>query len=334
MPDQSSRRIFGRGAASMRTRCSCSGNRPLNRRNAAYSPSAASSSGREDSSRKGLTMTSSASGRHRGQLPSPCRVEPFRRPCAEPSGLHSVRHRGQLLSPCEVEPFRRPARNPPRLHSAAEGSARLDLAHRSPARDVRCIHVDDLWLRGDEIRSLLDEILERLRPHVRRTGGRIPEPLHAHERVGLLEALRPLEEEVALLLVHRAGVLAGQRRPLGGTLGTDRELDDDQDHERSSARSCHSCLRRRQNWFPSGSSSTCQPSSPVCPTSARVAPRDSRRSSSASWSRSVGLRSMCSRTLPGVGSLTGANSSVGTRPPKPASGPISTPPSSSRPSTR
>ena len=54
--------------------------------------------------------------------------------------------------------------------------------------------------------------------------------------------------------------------------------------------------------MPSGSASTCQPSSPVWPTSAGSAPRPSSRSSSASWSRSVGLTSMCSRSLPGVGS--------------------------------
>ena len=49
-------------------------------------------------------------------------------------------------------------------------------------------------------------------------------------------------------------------------------------------------------------------------------------SSSASWSRSVALRSMCSRSLPGVGSGTGPNTSVGAGPPKPSSGPISTAP--------
>ena len=59
----------------------------------------------------------------------------------------------------------------------------------------------------------------------------------------------------------------------------------------------------------------------------------SRRSSSASWSRSVALTSRCSRGLPAAGSATRPKTSVGATPPKPASGPISTAPSS-RDSTR
>ena len=50
-------------------------------------------------------------------------------------------------------------------------------------------------------------------------------------------------------------------------------------------------LRRRQNSLPSGSASTCQDSSPVCLTSAFLAPSSRRRCSSSSWLRSTALTS-------------------------------------------
>jgi GT2 family glycosyltransferase len=91
---------------------------------------------------------------------------------------------------------------------------------------------------------------------------------------------------------------------------------------------------RRQNSLPSGSARTCQLSVPVWPTSAGLAPRASSRSSSASWSRSVALTSMCSRSFLVRGSLLGLRTRVGCGPPKPTSGgPISMLPSSSRPSS-
>ena len=62
------------------------------------------------------------------------------------------------------------------------------------------------------------------------------------------------------------------------------------------------CLRGR----PGRASSRC-----LRPTSAGLAPRASRRSSSASWSRSVGLTSMWSRSLPIRGSLLGAEDQGG-----------------------
>ena len=91
---------------------------------------------------------------------------------------------------------------------------------------------------------------------------------------------------------------------------------------------------RRQNSLPSGSARTCQFSAPVWPTSAGLAPRASNRSSSASWSRSVALTSMCSGSFPLRGSLLGLRTRVGCGPPKPTSGgPISMLPSSSRSSS-
>ena len=83
-----------------------------------------------------------------------------------------------------------------------------------------------------------------------------------------------------------------------------------------------------------GSASTCQLSSPVWPMSARRAPAASSRSSSASWSRSVALTSMCSRSLPLLGSSVWSKTMVGCGPPKPASGgPISMLPSTRSSST-
>src|SRR5688572_20274991 len=113
---------------------------------------------------------------------------------------------------------------------AGQPSAGLDLTHRAPAGHVRRVYVDDLWLRGDDVRSSLDEVLERLRAHVGRAGGGVPEALDEHVGVRLLEALRPLEEQIALLGADGAGVLVSQRRPLVGAVGADGELDDDQDH--------------------------------------------------------------------------------------------------------
>ena len=87
--------------------------------------------------------------------------------------------------------------------------------------------------------------------------------------------------------------------------------------------------------MPSGSDSTCHPSSPRWPMSAGRAPAASRRVSSASWSRSVGLTSMCRRSLPALGSGEGSNTIVGCGPPNPVSGgPISMLPSTCSSSTK
>ena len=70
-----------------------------------------------------------------------------------------------------------------------------------------------------------------------------------------------------------------------------------------------------QNTLPSGSAITTQPSSPVWPTSARVAPRLSRRATSAAWPGSAsGRRSRCSRFLPARSSGTRRKSRSGTTP--------------------
>ena len=101
---------------------------------------------------------------------------------------------------------------------------------------------------------------------------------------------------------------------------------------RRGLRAATSRRRSRQNSLPSGSASTCQPSSPVWPTSARTAPRPAAARSSASWSRSVGVDVDVQPQLAGrrVGRPC-PNTSVGAAPPKPCLGPISTLPSSSRP---
>lgn len=78
--------------------------------------------------------------------------------------------------------------------------------------------------------------------------------------------------------------------------------------------------RSRQNSLPSGSSRTCHCSSPVWPISAGRAPIFRRRSSSASWSRSAGLMSMCSRSLPVLGPVVGLKIRVGCSSPNPSSG--------------
>src|SRR4051794_13749641 len=104
-------------------------------------------------------------------------------------------------------------------------SAGLDLAHRSPACDVRGVHIDDLRLGGDQIRRPLHEVGERLRSHVSRPRGCVLEALDADERVRLVEAARPLEEEAALLGVDGAGVVRGEGGPLVGAIGPDGELD-------------------------------------------------------------------------------------------------------------
>src|SRR6185437_11826077 len=70
--------------------------------------------------------------------------------------------------------------------------------------------------------------------------------------------------------------------------------------------------RRMQNSLPSGSASTTNGSSPVCPTSTRVAPSLTTRSTSAAWSGA--RRSRWSRFLPCFGPALGCSHTVGSPP--------------------
>ena len=140
------------------------------------------------------------------------------------------------------------------------------------------------------------------------------------------------KNEAALLGVDGAGVVGGQRRPLVGALGPDGELDDDQDHGTSSER-VEAALQQAElvalgvgEHVPA-----------LVAGLADVGPGGAEAEQPLELGVLVAVGGVDVDVQPElarrrVGDRT--EDQGGRGPPKPASGPISTTPSSSRPSTR
>src|SRR5207244_2842229 len=108
--------------------------------------------------------------------------------------------------------------------------ALAELRHPGPA--VGDLGVDDLRGGADHLREPDEEVLEVVGLDVdvaRLLGG---EPLDDGEIVGCVEALVDVERQVALLLPYRGGVLADALQPHGASVGTDLNLEHDENHPR------------------------------------------------------------------------------------------------------
>ena len=118
------------------------------------------------------------------------------------------------------------------LRRASRGGTRLQFGHGRPACSGR-FDVDNLRRCRDHVGHPSHGRLEVRRVHVRLAGGAVPEGFEQHELVGLFDASRPLKEDVARLCACGGREGGDTRESLVRDVGTDGELDDDEEHRGS-----------------------------------------------------------------------------------------------------